>query len=238
MRAGVPVYDIPVESLGQQGYLTAWEFQKVEAALVTLPAATAAVISDLFYASVTVSGVEKWFERLFTPSYVAVIPWITFTFARFAGYWSLPPEHRSAERVTRATRAYIYIANSYDFMFELLWAAAVAVYSIAEAVFGQPLPGEGIVFLVLLAYLVAQKIPQRLFLANGYDVDSLSSGESVPSLNLTPGATALDDSDLKTLWRRWRIVNGIVVPALFCLAWLVLAIAATVAAVLIVLFFE
>ena len=68
IRSGVAVYDIPMESLGEQGYLSAWEFQKVEASIVAIPAAAVAIITDLFYANILETGLEKWFVRIFTPS--------------------------------------------------------------------------------------------------------------------------------------------------------------------------
>jgi hypothetical protein len=241
IREGVAVYDIPVERLAQEGYLTGWEFQKVEAALVAVPAAAAAILADLFSANITATGMEKWFERILTPSYIAVIPWISFVFARFAGHWSLLSAERSPDRVIRATRAYVYISNSYGLLFDLLWAIAIAAYSIAETVFMRALPGEGFVFLALLVYLTAQEIPQRLFLANGYDVARISSSSSASmSLNLTLGATAndYDDAALRSLWRHWRVVNGVLIPVLFFLFWLVLVVAAAVAALLITFLFE
>jgi hypothetical protein len=224
-----PLFDYSPAQFQSSGYLKPWEFQKLEAALSSLPAIVALLVIDIFNLEQEVAPVAKWSDRIFTALAVLFVPWLSYLAATWLGRASLLPNDRTPERVARARRAFIYLSNTYLFWPELLMAVAVAVNEVVSHVTPGPIPLLPEIVPMWYLVVMLKMIPNELLEINGYRAQSESWLDLRESSEVT-----VTPEQISSLRRRWRLVAFFGTPILAFLPLFALYVISIVLAVVIV----
>jgi len=230
---GETIFDLDPSTLAAKGYAGAWNFQKYEASIVSVPGLIVAALIEVFTHEMPEPPIAKWFGRFFTASVVILTPWLSYVYAGWLGRASLLDKDRTVERVERARRAYVYLSNSYLFRPELLMALTFAVQDVFERLLHRPLnlPAS----IPFIWYSVRQRsLRDDMFVVNGYSPGSISSNP-IPSLNLSVESLGYseDPEALTILRRRWRLLTWFAIPLTYLSGLLIAGVVCFIAALVV-----